>query len=161
MTTRIAAAGIVTMLIASFVTAEQNDPVAKVGDMIIVKMRGDIAKEYVKRAHPRPEKLLRDGLEVGLVATVVEVLPDDTLAIRYSQIWQEEKPPRLVLLTGKIDSRKITTDITPKGTKVFSKPEPDAEPTVTKEDYKNRRLELSDWKGLKLRIWSLMDEFGE
>jgi hypothetical protein len=126
---------------------------------VIIKMTGDLAKEYAKRALPRPEDALREGLRVELAATVDHILPEGEILIRYFHIQQEEKPARLVLLTGKIDSRKITTDITPKGTTVFSAP--GAEPNVTKEDYKNLRLELSDWKGFKLRIWSLIDEMGE
>ena len=159
MTTRIVTAGILVLLKASLLIAQQNDPVAKVGDMIILRMTGDVAKEYAKRVSAHPEVALREGLRVELAAMVVQVLPDDTLAIRFSHILQDQQPPRLVLLTGKIDSRKITTDITPKGTKVF--PKPGAEPTVTTEDYKNLRFDLSDWKGVKLRIWTLVDEIGE
>ena len=72
---------------------------------------------------------------------------------------KNEKPIRLITLAGKVDAHKITTDITPKGSKVYSSPE--AEPTFTTEDYLNRRLELTELKGFKLRTWTLAEELGE
>ena len=148
-------------LIASSLHAQQNDSVAKVGDMIAIKMTGDLANEYVKRTKGDSGGAIPTGtgIQVELAATINHVFEDGALGITCSLIMRDEKPIRLVTLTGKIDPQKLTTDITPKGTKVFGSP--GGEPQVTKKDYTNRRFELLDFKGFKLRIWNLVDEFGE
>jgi len=164
---RIPAVAILIALVTISLPAQQNDSVARVGDVIIIRMTGDVANEYAKRTSKELAKRISEvpdgaplsGLRVELSATVDHVLPDGALWIEYSHMMRDQKPVRLVTLTGKIDPQKITTDVTPKGTKVLGSP--GAEPTVTTEDFKNRRLELTDLKGFKLRIWTLVDEIGE
>ena len=157
MKTRLAA--ILFALIPTSLLAQQADSVAKVGDMVTIKVTGDLAQDVAKRISKLPEGRPLDGLKIHMAAAVRDVSPDGTLYIEYLQMMRDEKPVRLITLAGKVDPRKITTDITPKGTKIHSSPE--AEGKVTTEDYLNRRLELTDLKGFKLRTWTLAEELGE
>src|SRR6187200_3061834 len=143
MKTRIATL-LVALLLTTSLLALQPDPVTKVGDMVTVSVTGDLARDVATRLFKLPERRPLDGLKVGFVTHVREVSPDGTLYIEYIHIFRDEKPLRLTTFAGKVDPRRITTDITPKGSKVYNSP--DAEPTLTKEDYLNRRLELIDLK---------------
>jgi hypothetical protein len=151
-----------TVLLALMPTsllAQQADSVAKIGDMVIIEVTGDLAKDVAKRLSKLPEGRPLDGLKIQMAAHVRNVSPDGTLYVEYLQMMRDEKPVRLMTLAGNVDPRKITTDITPKGTQVFDKPE--GEPKFTTEDYLNRRLALTDLKGFKLRTWTLAEELGE
>ena len=153
------AAAIWFALLPTLLLAQEADSVAKVGDMVTIKVTGDLAKDVAKRISRLPEGRPLDGLKIQMAAHVRDVSPDGTLYIEYLQMMRDEKPVRLITLAGKVDPRKITTDITPKGTQVYNLPE--GEPTFTTEDYLNRRLELTELKGFKLRTWTLAEELGE
>jgi len=146
-------------LLPVLVLAQEADSGAKVGDIVNVKLTGDLAKEMAKRISRLPEGRPLDGLQIQLAAAVRNVSPDGSIYIEYLHVTRDEKPMRLITLGGKVDPGKITTDVTPKGSKIYSSPE--AEPTFTTEDYLNRRLELTDLKGFKLRTWTLAEELGE
>jgi len=157
MKTRIAA--VVVALIPTLLLAQATDSVAKVGDMVTIKATGDVAKDIAKRISRLPEGQPNNGLTIQMAARVRSVLPDGSLIIEYSQTMRDEKPIKLITLSGKVEPRKITTDITPKGTQVYDSP--GGEPKFTTEAYLNRRLELTDLKGFKLRTWTLAEELGE
>jgi hypothetical protein len=144
-------------LVTSSLLAEQNDSVLKAGDMILVSITGEAAKEFSKRHSGSADNGPQADIHVQLSAHVDHVFEDGAIWIEYSLIMRDKKPVRLVTLTGKVDPKRITTDITPKGTKLYSAP--GAEPRMTTEDHTNRRLELPDLKGFKVRVWHLVEEW--
>jgi hypothetical protein len=152
-------AAVLVALTSTSLIAQQPDSVAKVGDIVTITVTGDLARDVAKRISALPEDRPLDGLEVQLAAVVRDVSLDGTLYIEYWQMMRDEKPIRLMTLAGKVNPQKLTTDITPKGSKIYSSPE--AEPTFTTEDCLNRRLKLADLKGFKLLTWTLAEELGE
>jgi hypothetical protein len=157
MVTRIA---VVLALIAgmqSELAAQEKGEGVKAGDVIHIKMTGDLAKEYAVRMGTPPEVVAKNGLAVQTIVTVVERLPGGQLRIeRHLPINSEGKPARLLTLTGTVDSTKVTTDITPKGTLVSRSP--GELPVETTEEVTNLRLELTSLKGLRLRTWTLAED---
>jgi hypothetical protein len=140
--------------IGNHVFAEQKDAAVKIGDLVVVTMKGDLAKEYLRSVS---HETTARGVEVQVIAHIAQRLEDGRIRIECSM--SGDKATRLVTLTATIDSSKVTTVIIPKGTEVYASPE--AKPKLTTEESKDLRLELSDLKGVKLRTWTLSKEIGE
>jgi len=143
----------------------QEDASAKVGDLLFVRMTGDLAKEYAQRSGSLRENEAPAGLEISTSATIAQTLDNGRIRIEHwSQIKRDGKQDRLLTLTAIVDRTKITTDVTRKGTPVYASPaahKNGAKPSLTTEDANVLRLQLSDLTGLKLRTWTLESEIGE
>jgi hypothetical protein len=143
--------------------AQQKDTIPRVGDHVVIKMTGDLAKEYARRTGSLAQFPL--GLEIETTATIAQQFGDGRVRIEHSShVRREGKLTRLVTLTGIIDSTKVETNVIPKGTSIYASPgdhKAGTKPKLTPEETKTRRLQLSDLKGLKLRTWTLAEEIGE
>lgn len=157
---RVLAALALVVVIGSDLFAQQKISTAKVGDLIAIKMTGELAKEYARRTGSLEANEIPDGLEIETMATIAQQFDDGRIRIEHSsQIKTKGKAIRLVTLTATVDSSKVATDVTPKGTPISASP--GAKPSLTTADTKTLRLKLSDLKGLKLRTWMLSEEIGE
>lgn len=160
MVVRIVSALVLVAAIQNGLAAQQKVETAKVGDIVQITMSGDLAKEFAQRLGAKPQVVTADGLEMQTSATVVQQLDGGRLRIEHqSHVIDERKPSRLITLTGNVDSTRITTHVTPKGSLVYSSP--GATPVKTTDDMKSLRLELSSLKGLKLRTWTLAEEISQ
>lgn len=140
--------------------AQQEDTAVKAGDLVVLTMTGDLAKEYARRTESRAANDLPKGLEIQTVASIEQRFDDGRIRIEHSSgIKTDGKTTRLVTLTATVDPSKVTTSITPKGTMLYASP--GANPFPSTEETKGLQITLSDLKGLKLRIWKLSEEIGE
>ncbi len=138
----------------------QQNTATKVGEHLAIQMTGDLAVEYAKRTGSINKDKVPNGLEISTTATIVQKFKDGRIQIEHtSHIVRDGEPVRLVTLTATVDSTKLTTDITPKGTEVYASP--GAKPTLTTTETQRLRVTLSDLKALKLRTWTLAEELGE
>jgi len=144
--------------------AQQSDAAAKVGDLLVIRMTGDLAKQYARRTGSPQETEASAGLTIETTATIEQKLDGGRIRIEHrSHIVRDGHQARLVTLTAIVDSAKFTTDLTPRGTSIYASPadhKNGAHPRTTTEDTKTLRLELSELKGLKLRTWTLAEEVG-
>ena len=160
MVVRILAALTLVLGIGNGLYAQQNHPTAKVGDHLAFRMTGDLAKQFAQRTGSLRGNEASDGFQIETIATVAQQLNDGRLRIEHtSSVNRDGGTTRLVTLAATVDPTKITTDITPKGTPVYASP--GAEPKLTTEIAKTLRLTLSDFKGLKLRVWTLSEEISD
>jgi hypothetical protein len=145
--------------------AQQNDAAAKVGDHLVIRMTGNLAKQYARCIGSRLKNEAPAGLMIETTATIVQKLDDGQVRIEHvSHINRNGNPMCLVTLTATVNSSKITSDVVVKGTVVYASPlahQKGAKGTPTQEDTKTLRLQLSELKGLKLRTWSLAEEIGD
>lgn len=156
---------IVATILGNSLFAHEVGAAPKAGDHLFLRMTGDVAKEYARLTGAFPENGAPAGLEIETSATVTQALADRPIRIEHtSHIIRDGKRVRLVTLTGKIDRKEVTTEVTPKGTPVYASPEDyekGSKPTATNKDTKSLRLQLSNLKGLRLRSWALTEEIGE
>jgi hypothetical protein len=139
--------------------AKQNTS-TKVGQHLVLQMTGDLAVEYAKCTGSINKDNVPPGLEIETTATIVQQLEDGLIRVEHtSHIVRDGEPDRLVTLTSTVDSTKLTTDVTPKGTEVYASP--GAKPTRTTTETQTLRLSLSDLQALKLRTWTLAEELGD
>ena len=145
-------------------SAQQNAPAA-VGDHVVIQMTGELAAEYGKRVGAIKKDQVPAGLEISMTATIAQKLDGGRIRIEHtSHIVRDREPIRLVTFTTTVDSTKLTTGITPKGTAVYASPaghKNGTKPTLTAAETKTLRVTLSDLKGLKLRTWTLAEELGD
>ncbi len=138
----------------------QQHTSAKVGEPLVIRMTGDLAVEYAKRIESIDKAKVQPGLEVSATARIAAVLKDGRYRVEHtSHIVRDGEPDRLVTLSATVDSTKLTTDVTPKGTEVYASP--GARSTRTTEKTQTLRLTLSELQSLKLRTWTLAEEIGE
>ena len=156
---------IVAAILCNSLFAHEVGAAAKAGDHVFLRMTGDVAREYARLTGTIPENGVPAGLEIETTATITQVLEDGQLRIEHSSnVIQNGRRARLITLTGTVDRDEVVTDVTPKGTPVYSSPEDHnkgSKPTATNKDAKSLRLQLSGLKGLRLRSWSLVEEIGE
>ena len=145
--------------------AQQHVTSAKVGDHLVIRMTGDLAREYAQRTGSLGETKAPAGLEIETHATIAQTLDNGRIRIEHSShIKHDSKQDRLVTLTATVDRTKLTTNATRKGTPVYASPAAHrngTKPRLTTEDTKMLRLQLSELKGLKLRTWTLAEEIGD
>jgi hypothetical protein len=143
--------------------AQQNTH-GEVGDHVVIQMTGDLAAEYGKCIGTIKKDQVPPGLEISTTATIAQKLRDGRVRIEHtSHIIRDREPVRLVTLTATVDSTKLTTDVTPKGTAVYASPadhKNGSKSTLTTTETRTLRLTLSDLEGLKLRMWTLAEELG-
>jgi hypothetical protein len=131
------------------------------GDQIAVNMTGDLAREYAKATGIERSMKQFAGLKIETMATVEQRLTDGRIRIEHSsQVKQDGKAARLVTLTATIAASKVTTEVMPKGTKVYTSPG-SKDKGVSTTQTAMLRTTLSDLKGLKLRTWTLASEIGQ
>jgi hypothetical protein len=153
-------AALIIVVMGNELLAQQNDATARVGDVILIKMTGDVARDYARRIGSLPEIAERNGLEIQTTAMIAQQLDGGRFRIEhYANVNHEGKTVRLVTLTGIVDPAKITSAVTAKGTSVSASPQ--AKPVLITEDMKTFRLELSDLKEVKLRTWTMVEEIGD
>jgi TRAP-type mannitol/chloroaromatic compound transport system substrate-binding protein len=141
--------------------AQVRDKTIMEGDQIAVSMTGDLAKEYAKATGVVRDIKQVDGLTIKTMATVEQRLTNGQIRIEHSsQVNQVGKTPRLVTLTATIATSKVTSEVTPTGTKVFASPG-SKDKGITTNQSEMLRTSLSDLKGLKLRTWTLATEVGQ
>lgn len=144
--------GITTNLFAG-----ENTPT--VGDQIFVTMTGDVAKEYHRLTSSEKDQQPKSGLSIGTSATIAQELKGGRYRIEHvSPIQAKGKPPRLVTFSTVIDASQLKTETTPKNTPVYSSPADTGPATVTQQEQKSLRLDLSELKDVKLRSWKLDEE---
>lgn len=165
MLARTLAALAVVAVIENGLWAQQRDDAAKVGDHLVIRMTGDLAKQYTRCTGSLQENEAPAGLAIETIATIAQKLDDGRIRIEHSsRIKGNGNQARLVTLTATIDSAKVTTDVTPKGTPIYASPaahKSGTKPAMTSEDTKILRLQLSELKGLKLCMWTLAEEIGD
>ncbi len=164
------------VLIANGPSVGQNNSSFKVGNLVVINMSGELAKEYMRQTASNIDREFSPGLVVSALAVIDEVLEDGKLRIEHTNyvspmepipsLGLEPKsyrptgsPTHLVTLTGTIDPQRITTDVSPEGTLQSKDPNSKSEPSVA--EVRTLRIDLPDLKGLKLRTWTLTDEAGE
>jgi hypothetical protein len=146
--------------IGNHLCAQQKDPATKVGDLVVITMTGDLAKEYARRTESLEANDSPEGLTIQTTAHIAQRFDDDRIRIEHeSGIKTNGKTTRLVTLTATVDPSKVTTVVTPKGTMLYSSP--GAKPHPTTKETKQLEITLSDLKGLKLRTWILSEEIGK
>lgn len=150
---------------AQQVRSQQIDTAAKVGDHLVLRMTGDLAKEYAKCRGEYSDGKFPSGLQIDTIATIEQELDGGQIRIEHSMPVRENgAKTRLVTLSAVIDSSTLKTSTTNKGTDVYSSPgasKSGEKPTVTETDKKLSTLELKTLKGVKLRNWKLESEIGE
>ena len=151
--------------IGSILWGQENYTTIDVGGHLVIRMTGDLAKEYTRRTSARKSDADSAGLEIHTTATVVQNLDDGRIRIEHSSpIRIDNKTSRLITLTGIVDPKRVKCIVVPKNTPVYSSPK-DAQdgvkPGLTPKDYNEYRLDLPDLKGLKLQTWELKEEIGD
>jgi hypothetical protein len=145
--------------------AQQTAASTKVGDLLFVRMTGDLAKQYARSTGGLKDIEVPGGLEIETTATVAQQFGDGRVRIEHSRICKRKgNPDALITMTATVDSSALTADVTPKGTLVYSSPvaqKSGDRGTPTMRDSQNRRIELSELKGVKLRTWKLVEEVGD
>lgn len=159
MVLRMLSALTVVLLIGSGLIAQQHDTATNIGEILSIKMTGDLAKEYARLTGSlRGDEAW--GLQVDTTAMIAQKLNDGRIRIEHSShVIRQGKTARLVTLTATVDTKDITADILPTGTPISASPGAVSEPSS--KETKTLRLTLSNLKGLKLRSWSLSEEIGE
>ncbi len=138
----------------------QQHTSTKVRDKLVIRMTGDLAVEYAKCTGSINKAKVLPGLEISTTARIAEVLNDGRYRVEHtSHIVRDGEPDRLVTLSATVDSTKLKTDVTPKGTEVYASPS--ARSTRTNKETQTLRLTLSELQSLKLRTWILAEEIGE
>ncbi len=134
-----------------------SSPNVNVGDHLAIRMTGDLAREYARRTGSLRQNEVPTGLQISTTAAVEQVRDDGKIRIEHSSsIMRNGKPARLVTLTAIVHPAKITTHVTPENTPIYRSPadyQRGVKPTVTRKVSEIRRLDLSDLRGLKLRVW--------
>jgi len=130
-----------------------KDDAPKVGEVILLKLTGDVAREYVKetgqfRGNEKPPA----GLEIDTSATITHRLGDGRLRIEHLS------PPRVVftdnwitMLMATVDPSAISRETTPRGTVVKSSPDATSE-SMTNEESHSFRMTLSNIDDVILKI---------
>jgi hypothetical protein len=145
--------------------AQESHTPARVGDLLVVRMTGDVAKEYATRTGmPKLENLDPSGLSISIPVTIAQRRPDGKYRLECSSTVETEKcKPHMLTLTAIIDPKQLKSTTTPKNTPVYASPA-DAkngkQPTLTETEEKILHVELSDLHNTKLRTWALVDEVG-
>ena len=136
--------------------ANPNGKSIKTGDEVAITLTGDAAQKYAERIMPRAPA----DLELSVMGTVTRIGADGRARIEHSaSVKRAGQVDRLVTLVAEIDEGQLAPRTIPAGTPVFSSPV-DSEPTSTKENAEILTLQISDMKGVKLRIWTLAEEIG-
>lgn len=165
MVVRALVACVIVAVTGAQIHAEQNDAPPKVGDTIFITISGDLAKAYARRVQLIDNADRLPGLAIGTTARVEQQLENGQLRVEHSGAARADgQTTRLVTLTAIVDSSKITTHVSPKGTPLYASPadrKKGIEPRLSQHETKSHRLELSDLKGVKLRIWVLSEEIGD
>lgn len=160
MVARLLAAFTLVIAIGNELCAQQDQVEVQVGDHLAITLTGDLAKEYAQRTGLLPDGEASDGIQIETTATIAQELDDGRIRIEHtSHVNRNGEQARLVTLTATVDPAKITSAVTPKGTRIFASP--GSKPILTSEEMRTLRLQLSDLKGLHLRTWTLSDEIGE
>ncbi len=144
--------------------AQEHTP-GKVGALLVLEMTGDVAREYAKRTRSIKGDGRPAGLEISTSAIVAQQLDDGRIRVEHtSHIVRDGNSVRLVTLSAIVDSTAVKTHVIPKGTAISSSPtthKNGEEPGLTGKETRAFRLRLSEFKGLKLRSWTLADEIGD
>jgi hypothetical protein len=145
--------------------AKDNHTSVRVGDLVVVKMTGDAAKEYAtRRGIPKQGNVDARGVTISTMATIAQFRPDGKYRIECSTPVEKDKnPPRMLTLTAIVDAKQLKSEVTPKNTPVYASPaeaQNGKRPTLTTTEGKLLHVELSDLRSAKLQTWALVDEVG-
>lgn len=149
---------ILSALVGSLAVA--NDDKLKVGDRVIVIMRGDLARDYGRRdgmALPKDS----ENLEISTVAMVVERPSADLATLEVTSFSKREgRKDRLITMTATVDVSGLSLRITPKGTATYSSPanhQAAVKPTLTESEQKTYVVKLSSLSVVKMQTWELAE----
>ena len=94
------------------------------GDLVVVKMTGDVAKEYATRSGmPKQENWPMEGVSISTMATVAQYRADGKYRIECSTRSRKTRIRRGCLtLTAIVDPKQLKSEITPKNTPVYASP---------------------------------------
>jgi hypothetical protein len=157
-------AAVVLLLGAALAAGEKETP--KSGEMIGIELTGKLAEEYLRRTGGFPAgEPIPGGLSIQTSALIVQQTAEGKYRISHSMPRHAEKgeSPQLITLDVTLNADQITQRIWPKGAKVYADPGQPArgvKPVVTDVEHKSWEVELSDLKGVKLRVWTLTEETG-
>ncbi|HEY2828243.1 MAG TPA: hypothetical protein VGJ04_11650 [Pirellulales bacterium] len=152
---------------ANAIFAEDKTANIKVGETVIFEMSGDLAKAYAHCYGAMANVSDKQTIQVSTTATVAERFDGGQFQIEISSpVTRQGSPPRLVTLTAIVDAKDFVTVHTPKNTPVYASPaeyvpKNGAVPRVGQADSDSLHVQLSNLKGVKLRVWTLNEEIGE
>jgi hypothetical protein len=155
---------VVLLMQGSWLCAKQSGPDLNAGDVLLLDLRGNLAREYARRSSS-PHSANQGGLQISTSATVVQKLNDGRLRIEHSTpVWRGNKADRLLTLTATIDPKDLRADVTPTNTPTYASPaehKKGAKPALTTKKTTSFCLPLSELKKVKLRTWTLTEEVGD
>ncbi|TWU58992.1 Serine/threonine-protein kinase PrkC [Rubripirellula tenax] len=135
------------MVAGSIVTSqtEGKDDTPSVGSLILLKLTGDVAREYARETGQlRHDETPPEGMEIETTAEVAQRLSDGRLRIEHLS------PPRVVftdnwytMLLATVQPSAISRETTPRGTVVSASPGAAIE-SMTNDESQPFRLTLSD-----------------
>src|SRR3954447_9125488 len=99
---RLAIVVVLFIVVAGSLFAKDSRTAARVGDLVVVKMTGDFAKEYATRSGmPKLENFDARGVSFSTMASIAQYRPDGKYRIECSMPVQKDKnPSRLLTLTA-------------------------------------------------------------
>ena len=156
----------IVAVMAGGIIARDDITSIEVGDNVILRMSGELAVEYARRTgYLNPDEKPPRGLQIETSVIVCQMLENGQYRVELSAPFvNRDKKACLVTLTSIVDAKQFTQYVIRKGPAYASPADSQkgvVKPVQIEEDRQGVRLELSDLKGLKLRTWSLTEEFGE
>lgn len=102
--------GSLVIVMGDAIVAQNNVTTGDVGGKFVVRMTGDLAKEYAKRTGSIREGKADSGLQIDTIATIVQKTDDGQLGIEHtSKVHLDGKLAKLVTLTGTLRSKRLKT----------------------------------------------------
>ncbi len=134
---------------------------ANVGDAIIIRMTGALAKEYAKRhGHPAPNDRQQFSIEVP--ARISQSFDGQYLVDHSSPVNSSNRRRRMITLSAIIDLNRVDGKSPPRG--LIDRSPDDRKnvvvPTIGHKGQTTKVVELSVLKGIKLQTWELTEEIG-
>jgi hypothetical protein len=105
-------------------------------------------------------------LEISTIVTIADKLNDGWIRVEHSlRIVRDGEPARLVTFAAMVESTRLTSGATPKGTAVFGSPREQGnegtKPATSAQETKLLRLKLSDLREFKPGTRALAEEPGD
>ena len=122
---RLSIFAVLWLVSASDLFAEAHHKAARVGDLLVVNMTGDVAKEYAMRTGmPKQEKPGRwKDINFNDSNRLAQYRADGKYRIECSStVANKENPPRMLMLTAIVDPKQFKSETTPKNTPVYASP---------------------------------------
>ena len=136
-----------------------SDSTAKVGDIAIAELTGDIAREYDRIKGNSPESGSQDRLPIEIGVQIKRLMENGRIYFVHELEMKADSNHVIIRMLGTVEPSQISTDVLSKTTSL--PPSATEKSKLTTSETRTLRFHIGDVKTVKIQKWKLIEEIGE